>query len=345
MRNILTILTLCFVLFATSTTFAEGYDESRRTERLGLSFYDGRPLYILKIKVYPSLGKPSERDFELIRVYTGDDLSKMGDSYKPEADQGRFPDEGKFIVVGYYSVERDGTLKLLTDGSFSGYPESAPNTWLGQYLLNYKPGLDETASDVGVNIFDALLKPLQEWLGGALGFWLAIGVVFLGWQYLRRLVRGGVAIGGKSAEVEASNDDFLEGFRRRRAEKLAAEQEREKFESFQKAWGAIRELGEADVYATGEAFGLTFTDKVVKSNQILQEAWSRLSEEERRFLANEARALAWQDDLIGEKEKIYRQSVMETALGDLDGVDASSVFSNPFEDATYYDDDNGGTPF
>ena len=289
------------------------------------------------------MGRPEEHSFELERLHTGQSIEDMATSYNPDADQGGFANDGKYRVYGYYSVETDGSLKQITDGSFANYPESAPNHWLSQYLLTYKPGVD--SGDVAVDIFDALLKPLQEWLGGALGFWLAIGVVFLGWQYLRRLVRGGVAIGGKSAEVEASNDDFLEGFRRRRAEKLAAEQEREKFESFQKAWGAIRELGEADAYATGEAFGLTFTDKVVKSNQILQEAWSRLSEDEQRFLANEARALAWQDDLIGEKEKIYRQAAMETALSDLDGVDASSVFSNPFEDATYYDDDNGGTPF
>lgn len=343
MRNFLITLTLCVLTLTTSSVFAEGYDVSRRTERLGLSFYDGRPLYVAYIKVYPSLGRPEEHSFELERLHTGQSIEDMANSYNPDADQGHFGKDGKYSIYGYYSVETDGSLKLITDGSFANYPESAPYHWLSKYLLTYKPGVD--SSDVAVDIFDALLKPLQEWLGGALGFWLTIGVVFLGWQYLRRLARGGVAIGGKSAEVEASNDDFLEGFRRRRAEKLAAEQEREKFESFQKAWGAIRELGEADAYATGEAFGLTFTDKVVKSNQILQEAWSRLSEDERRFLANEARALAWQDDLIGEKEKIYRQAAMETALSDLDGVDASSVFSNPFEDATYYDDDNGGTPF
>lgn len=337
MRNILISLTLCVLTLTTSSVFAEGYDASRRTERLGLSFYDGRPLYIIRFACDVVDRKLTRAD--LIRVHTGSNLTDYGvpNGSGVVVDYVR-NDAGKMYEYGYsfYGVDENGDLIPLHSATF-GYPYY--QEMLDSLIMRLSP------DDVAVDIFDALLKPLQEWLGGALGFWLAIGVVFLGWQYLRRLVRGGVAIGGKSAEVEASNDDFLEGFRRRRAEKLAAEQEREKFESFQKAWGAIRELGEADAYATGEAFGLTFTDKVVKSNLILQEAWSRLSEDERRFLANEARALAWQDDFIGEKEKIYRQAVMETALGDLDGVDASSVLSNPFEDATYYDDDNGGTPF
>lgn len=342
MRNILIILTLCFVYLTSPLSVrAEIFDESKRTERLGLSYYDGRPMYFL------SVARPLDRPhyplyLEATRVHTGEDISDYPNYQK---GTGYVIIEGAtskdFVIYGY---DKDGNLEYL---SGAGDPDNSG--WMQEALRLYGPGAIAEASltggDVAVDIFDALLKPLREWLGGALGFWLAICVVFLGWQYLRRLARGGVAIGGKSAEVEASNDDFLEGFRRRRAEKLAAKQEREKLESFQKAWGAIRELGEADAYATGEAFGLTFTDKVVKSNLILQEAWSRLSEDERRFLANEARALAWQDDLIGEKEKIYRQAVMETALGDLDGVDASSVFSNPFEDATYYDDDNGGTPF
>lgn len=339
MRNLLIILMLCALTLTTSNVFAEGYDASKRSERLGLSFYDGRPMFLLRINYNYSNAVVTDPKLEVFRLKTGDVLENDERYYAYYGYLAYTADGRKYIEA--YGYNADGELEPLT------LNKGLSSLWCVKLIETQGPGQLALAStgDVAVDIFDALLKPLQEWLGGALGFWLAIGVVFLGWQYLRRLARGGVAIGGKSAEVEASNEDFLEGFRRRRAEKLAAEQEREKFESFQKAWGAIRELGEADAYATGEAFGLTFTDKVVKSNLILHEAWSRLSEDERRFLANEARALAWQDDLIGEKEKIYRQSVMETALGDLDGVDASSVFSNPFEDATYYDDDNGGTPF
>ncbi|MBQ9127691.1 MAG: hypothetical protein IJY15_08025, partial [Thermoguttaceae bacterium] len=189
MRNFLITLTLCVLTLTTSSVFAEGYDASRRTERLGLSFYDGRPLYVAYIKVYPTLGRPEEHSFELERLHTGQSIEDMATSYNPDADQGGFANDGKYRVYGYYSVETNGSLKLITNGSFANYPESAPNHWLSQYLLTYKPGVD--SGDVAVDIFDALLKPLQEWLGGALGFWLAIGVVFLGWQYLRRLVRGG----------------------------------------------------------------------------------------------------------------------------------------------------------
>lgn len=344
MRNILIILTLCLLTLTTSSVFAEGFDESKRSERLGLSFYDGRPLYVASFTVPYVSGYRS--NFDLYRVNSGDSLSNYGDFDSPTYSDCRceYVRENGVIVQRlffFYCVDDDGEPVLL-----GGESEITSNFADLNFVKKAFASATFTAGsgDVAIDIFDALLKPLQDWLGGALGFWLAIGVVFLGRQYLRRLVRGGVAIGGKSAEL-AANDDFLERISTPPRGKARAEQEREKFESFQKAWEAVRELGEADAYATGEAFGLTFTYKVVKSNQILQEAWSRLSEDERRFLANEARALAWQDDLIGEKEKIYRQVVMETAFIDLDGVAASSVFSNPFEEASYDYDENGGTPF
>ena len=48
MRNILTLLTLFLLVFASSNAAnAIDYDESKRTERLGLSYYDGRPLYVV----------------------------------------------------------------------------------------------------------------------------------------------------------------------------------------------------------------------------------------------------------------------------------------------------------
>ena len=57
-------------------------------------------------------------------------------------------------------------------------------------------------------------------------------------------------------------------------------------------------------------------------------------------MTNEARALAWQDDLIDEKERIYRQTVIGTAFGDLEGVDAATMYSNPYGDETSDDVDD-----
>ncbi|MBR2002623.1 MAG: hypothetical protein IJ991_00410 [Thermoguttaceae bacterium] len=145
----------------------------------------------------------------------------------------------------------------------------------------------------------------------------------------------GTGLGGKSGAASLTSGSYDVS-----DDREAKKAECENFEAFKRSWDAIRELGAADAYATGEAYGLTFTAKVVKSNQILQESWSRLSEDERQFLTNEARALAWQDDLIDEKERIYRRVVMETSLLELDGVDSSEVFSNPYGDGTSDEDDD-----
>ncbi|MBQ8362814.1 MAG: hypothetical protein IJX36_02660 [Thermoguttaceae bacterium] len=159
MLNFLITLTLCVLTLTTSSVFAEGYDASRRTERLGLSFYDGRPLYVAYIKVYPTLGRPEEHSFELERLHTGQSIEDMATSYNPDADQGGFANDGKYRVYGYYSVETDGSLKQITDGSFANYPESAPNHWLSRYLLTYKP--DASPGDVGISVFDGLSERLK----------------------------------------------------------------------------------------------------------------------------------------------------------------------------------------
>ncbi|MBQ9128870.1 MAG: hypothetical protein IJY15_14065, partial [Thermoguttaceae bacterium] len=80
-------------------------------------------------------------------------------SYNPDADQGGFANDGKYRVYGYYSVETDGSLKQITDGSFANYPESAPNHWLSRYLLTYKP--DASPGDVGISVFDGLSERLK----------------------------------------------------------------------------------------------------------------------------------------------------------------------------------------
>ncbi|MBQ2791019.1 MAG: hypothetical protein IJE97_15390, partial [Thermoguttaceae bacterium] len=74
MRNILITLTLCVLTLTTSNVFAEGYDESKRTERLGLSFYDGRPMILLRISyLYPNATVTDPR-LEVVRLKTGDVL-------------------------------------------------------------------------------------------------------------------------------------------------------------------------------------------------------------------------------------------------------------------------------
>ncbi len=327
MRNFLITLTLCVLTLTTSSVFADIYDESKRTERFGLSFYDGAPMY------YFSLGRSvSGGNYPLYlsseRLRTGDDISKLphySTTYGYVIIQGETTKD--FIVYGY---DDNGHLEYL---SLTGDPDNA--SWMQKALTLYGPGAIAQASggDLGVSVFDSIAERVKTWVLAALIFAGSFLCAKFGFREMLRFA--GTGLGGKAgaSSLTSVSSDVSD-------DREAKKAERENFEAFKRSWDAIRELGAADAYATGEAYGLTFTAKVVKSNQILQESWSRLSEEERQFLTDEARALAWQDDLIDEKERIYRRTAMQTALLELDGVDSLNVFSNPYGDETSDEDDD-----
>lgn len=326
MRNILITLTLCVLTLTTSNVFAEGYDESKRTERLGLSFYDGRPMFLLRISyLYPNATVTDPR-LEVVRLKTGDVLENDERYYAYYGYLAYSVDGRRHIVA--YGYDADGNLEPLTVN------QGLSSSWCVELINEQGPGLLDLASsgDIGVFVFDAISERVKTWVLAGLIFAGSFLCAKFGFREMLRFA--GTGLGGKAeaSTLTSNNSDASD-------DREAKKAERENFEAFQRSWDAIRELGDADAYATGEAYGLTFTAKVVKSNQILQESWSRLTEEERQFLTNEARALAWQDDLIDEKERIYRRTAMQTALLELDGVDSSEVFSNPYDDETSDEDD------
>lgn len=335
MRNCLLVLALIVVsIFSTSSVFAEGFDESKRSERLGLSFYDGRPLYVASFTVPYVSGYGS--GFDLYRVNSGDSLSNYGDFDSPTYSDCRceYVRENGAIVQRlffFYCVDDDGEPVLL--GGDAGTSNFADLSFVKKAFASTT--FKASAGDVGLSMFDGISERARQWIIAALIF--AGGVFSVKYGFREMLRFAGSGLSSKASSLASSVSSY-----KREIDSKA--EERENFAAFQRSYDAIRELASADAYATGEAYGLTFTSKIVQSNQILQESWSRLSEEDRKFLLEEARALAWQDDLIDEKERVYRKVAMETAFIDLDGVDVSDSFSNPYDDETSNDDVDDSEP-
>ncbi|MBQ9127484.1 MAG: hypothetical protein IJY15_06975 [Thermoguttaceae bacterium] len=273
-----------------SNVFAEGYDASRRTERLGLSFYDGRALYVAYIKVYPSLGRPEEHSFELERLHTGQSIEDMANSYNPDADQGYFGQDGKYLIYGYYSVETDGSLKLITDGSFANYPESAPYHWLSKYLLTYKPGI--SAEDLAVETYDNILPNAQDWARRGILLAVLLLLISMGLNKFRELTSGGSKV--------SSNGEDKAGSGALAYDKLSRS-DRKLFDAAVSGTLATglserllsKDLRDAADFISGRAFGLEFDVKVQNSNRILLESFGRLSQEEQDALLEEYRNISW----------------------------------------------------
>lgn len=334
MRNILTVLTLCVLTLTTSNVFADVYDESKRTERFGLSFYDGAPMYLI---YFSRPGGPQQSSYP--NGATTMRVERLRSDQRLE-DMSGYQQGYGFVWIGSkvggtsngicYGFDDDGSLEEL-----EAIDDLATSRWLQTLLREQGPGQLVLAStgDVGISVFDSVAERVKTWVLAGLIFAGSFLCAKFGFREMLRFA--GTGLGGKSGAASLTSGSYDVS-----DDREAKKAERENFEAFKRSWDAIRELGAADAYATGEAYGLTFTAKVVKSNQILQESWSRLSEDERQFLTNEARALAWQDDLIDEKERIYRRVVMETSLLELDGVDSSEVFSNPYGDGTSDEDDD-----
>ena len=336
MRNILTVLTLCVLTLTTSSVFAESYDESKRSERIGLSFYDGAPMYLLYFR-RPNPLPPGSSFYEPIpgatmqveRLRSGERIEERN-GYNVALGIVADKNSGSTATFISYAYDDAGNLVPMESGS------TISNTaWIQALFREQGPGQLALASsgDLGISVFDSIAERVKTWVLAGLIFAGSFLCAKFGFREMLRFA--GTGLGGKSsaASLTSASSDVSD-------DREAKKAERENFEAFCRSWDAIRELGAADAYATGEAYGLTFTAKVVKSNQILQESWSRLSEDERQFLTNEARALAWQDDLIDEKERLYRRTAMQTALLELDGVDSSEVFSSPYDDETSDEDDD-----
>ena len=276
MRNILTVLTLCVLTLTTSSVFAEKFDESRRTERLGLSFYDGRPLYVVMFGFTGSVSAPVGYSMSYYRVFTGDNLSDYGAS--------SYQGEGRDAVVTYgdisvqeryfYSViDADGMIVFSSNPNYS-YPY---RDWSLKLLEQYPPP-EYTEGDVGISTFDSISERSRNWLLPVFGFALAFWGVRYCYRLVTRMAKGenGVGLGGASSDSEPSSNvgdgafsiDFVRTSTGAKSDN---------------AWENT-DVSSADEYATGEAFGQKYSPKVVASNVDLQNEWARLSDDERSEL-------------------------------------------------------------
>lgn len=350
MRNFLIFLTLCALTLTASSVFAEGYDASRRTERFGLSFYDGRPLYVAYIKVYPTLGRPEEHSFELERLHTGQSIEDMANDYKPDADQGGFGYEGKFRVYGYYSVEADGSLKLLTNGSFKDYPEIAPNHWLSQYLLTYKPGI--SAEDLAVETYDNILPNAQDWSRRGILLAVALFVLSTGLNKFRELTSGEAQTTDKDAKKsdgaaspkaekpkfkkKIDTSEYLElehesPYRLRTPRELREERAQEDREHTERQQVMTEQEALREAYISGDYWGKSFSDEVRASNRELYEAFDKMDPFTRRLLIQKF------DEMSFTKEATLLKSYNKDVYGFAD-----DNIGNPFEGD---DEEDGEPPF
>lgn len=382
MRNFLTVLTLCVLTLTTSSVFAEKYDETKRTERLGLSYYDGRPLYVVMFGFTGTDAAPVGYSMSYYRVFTGDNLSDYGAS--------SFQGEGRKAVVTYgdvtvqeryfYSViDADGMTVFSSNLAYS-YPYRA---WTLKLLEEYPPP-QYTSGDIGVNIFDAMLEPLSEMLRGWLGVVFAIGAVMFGWNFIRELCT--LDFSGKSKGKNGKASGPLSYSKLSRRDRSFYEGAALGSIGIESSQFLVPKAIKKDVdFVTGAAFGLEFDEKTRESNRILMEMFNRLSTKEQKAVLKafresafdksfedsaEKRFLAYQGEVFDDVDNPFTGRSKRRAfdpltaeqfaqgywgVGEDFGLETpaapSFIDSNdePFDpndalDEAYYDD-NGGTPF
>ncbi|MBQ6829301.1 MAG: hypothetical protein IJO46_14925, partial [Thermoguttaceae bacterium] len=204
MRNVLIILTLCFASLASSTVFAAGYDESQRTERLGLSYYDGRPLYVVGFGREPSTGGGSLKPANcwVYRVYSGDKLSDYGTSDYMDGRKGTVYENGQAIEVVFYQyvIDDSGEPQVLTTN-----PAFLPGTSTS-YIEYHLKNLRFTASsgDLGVSVFDAISERVKTWVLAAIIFAGTFLCAKFGFRELLRFAATG--LGDKSDASTLTTD-------------------------------------------------------------------------------------------------------------------------------------------
>ncbi len=370
MRNLLLLLTLCFVAASTSNVFATGYDASQRTERLGMSFYEGRPLYIVFLYGYPSILNPTEYHFEAHRVLTGENIEDFGD-YNPSSGGVVAPKEGEYVVWGYYARGDDGELTLLTTGRYDGYPIEGSDDWISQALRDYEPGV--ASGDIAVDVFDAMLEPLSQMLRGWLGVVLAIGAVMFGFNFIRQLWT--LDFSGKSKNGKGSEQLSYSKLSRR--DRIYYEDAALGSIGLESSQLLIPKKIKKDVdFVTGAAFGLKFDEKTRESNRLLMEMFNRLSSREQKAILQafretafdksfedsaEKRFLAYQGEVFADETNPFsgrRKKIAPPAFDPLDADELARGYGSDYVgwadmeiddanaslDEAYYDD-NEGVPF
>ncbi len=378
MRSFLIALMLCVLTLTTSNVFAEGYDESKRTERFGLSFYDGRPLYVGSF-VRVENGAQQDSRYELFRVYTGDDLLDYGDYSSSTYSDCRYTDyydENGVLSTRFfflYVVDDNGEPLILGGDTASG-----GNLSQQRFLRLALESMTFTASssDVAVDIFDAMLEPLSEMLRGWLGVVLAIGAAMFGWNFIRELST--LDFSGKSKGKNGKASAPLSYAKLSRRDRSLYEDAALGSLGIESSQLLVPKEIKKDVdFVTGAAFGLKFDEKTRESNRLLMEMFNRLSSKEQKAILKafresafdksfedsaEKRFLAYQGEVFDDVDNPFTGRSKRRAFDPLDAEVLSQGYGSEYVgwdvvssadeiddanaslDEAYYDD-NGGTPF
>ncbi|MBP3530911.1 MAG: hypothetical protein J6K25_06985 [Thermoguttaceae bacterium] len=344
MRNFLIALMLCVLTLTISNVFAEDYDETRRTERFGLSFYDGRPLYIIRFGC--DVVDRSLTRADLIRVHTGSNLTDYGvpNGSGVIVDYVR-NDAGKMYEYGYsfYGVDENGDLIPLHSATF-GYP------YYQEMLDLLSPRL--SPGDLAVETYDNILPNAQDWSRRGILLAVALFVLSTGLNKFRELTSGEAQTTDKDAKksdgaaspkaekpklkkkIDAS--EYLEldhesSYRLRTPRELREERAQEDREHTERQRVMTEEEALREAYISGDYWGKSFSDEVRASNRELYEAFDKMDPFTRRLLIQKF------DEMSFTKEATLLKSYNKDVYGFAD-----DNIGNPFEGD---DEEDGEPPF
>ncbi|MBP3530905.1 MAG: hypothetical protein J6K25_06955 [Thermoguttaceae bacterium] len=307
---------------------------------MGLSFYDGRPMY------YFSLGRPaSGEDYPLYlsaeRLRTGDDISELpnyNSQYGYVIIQGKTSKD--FIIYGY---DDNGHLEYL---SFVDNPDKA--SWMQKALTLYGPGALAQAStgDLGLNVADELFAMAKDIFGEFFPFFAGIFALAAGSKYFEHLAKTGVKksrqtpVVGSKLKTKSREVDVLDyvdlpndnPYRLRTPRELREERIRENREIL----SAQANMSEKDAvraaYIDGSFWGREFSDDVKESNRQLLESFDAMDEFTRSLLIQRFEEMSFFQEV----------SVLKSYRYDAYGVGEYSG-ANPFVNGSF--DDNADDAF
>lgn len=297
MRNILTVLMLCFITLTTSSVFAEKFDESKRTERFGLSFYDGAPMYYLYVG-RPGDSSASGESYPVGSLYLYAERLRTGDNI---ADLPKYSDRSGYVVMYsadhcdfiIYGYDKDGKLEYLSQ---TGAPDES--IWMQDALKTYGPTVIAQArlrdGDLAVETYDEIAPEAQAWARRGILLAVALLVISAGLNKFRELTSGGAS----TSETDAKTGPSPATVQESREERATMRKIREAAMMGNLGGGLDeRFLSESERrehdFITGAAFGLSFDDKVRASNKLFLEAFNRLSDYDQEALLQEWRVSSY----------------------------------------------------
>ena len=351
MRNILTVLILFVLTLTTSSVFAEKFDESKRTERFGLSFYDGRPLYFAYLYGKPTVYGAVEYRFKTVRVCTGDVLEDLG-SFDATSGGVHPPSIGGGLQGWcFYARADDGQLTLICAGQYDNIVNKNPDHWVSQALQNFDPGIH--AGDLAVETYDEIAPDAQAW--ARRGIMLAVLLLALsaGLNKFRELTSGGASTSEKSAKtgdspaapvkeakpkvkrkIDASEYLDLEhesSYRLRTPRELREERARLDRENIDRQSEMSAEEALREAYISGDYWGKSFSDEVRENNRQLYEAFDKMDAFNRRLLIQK----------FDEMSFMQEAAALRSYNKDVYGFADDWTGGNPFDG----DDEDGAPPF